>query len=70
MTNHNNVPLVIAKESVKDRFEECIVYPYEKGICQFMMVEVPKLQIQEMSYEDLIKIESERGLGALGSSGK
>lgn len=35
-----------------------------------MMVEVPKLEIQEMSYEDLLKIESERGLGALGSSGK
>ena len=30
-----------------------------------MMVEVPKLQIEEMSYEDLLKIESERG-----SSGK
>lgn len=48
----------------------CVVYPYEKGICQCMMVEVPKLEIQEMSYEDLLKIESERGLGALGSSGK
>lgn len=70
MTNHNNIPLVIAKESVKDNFEGCVVYPYEKGICQCMMVEVPKLRIQEMSYEDLLKIESERGLGALGSSGK
>ena len=49
--------LVIAKESVKDQFEGCIVYPYEKGI-------------EEMSYEDLLKIESERGTGALGSSGK
>ena len=54
----------------KDQFEGCIVYPYEKGICQCMMVEVPKLQIEEMSYEDLLKIESERGTGALGSSGK
>ena len=35
-----------------------------------MMGEVPKLQIEEMSYEDLLKIESERGTGALGSSGK
>ena len=35
-----------------------------------MMVEVPKLQIEEMSYEDLLKIESERGTGVLGSSGK
>ena len=58
MTNHNNVPLVIAKESDKDTFERSIVYPYEKGICQCMMVEVPKLQIQEMSYDDLLKNES------------
>ena len=43
---------MIAKESVKDQFEGCIVYPYEKGICQCMMVEVPKLQIEEMSYEE------------------
>ena len=70
LTNHNQVPLVIAKESVKDQFQGCIVYPYEKGICQCMMVEVPKLKIEEMSYEQLLKIESERGTGALGSSGK
>ena len=70
LTNHNQVPLVIAKESVKDQFQGCIVYPYEKGICQYMMVEVPKLKIEEISYEQLLKIESERGTGALGSSGK
>ena len=70
LTNHNTKPLVIAKECVKDSFEGSIVYPYEKGICQCMMVEVPKLQIEEMSYEDLLKMESERGTGALGSSGK
>ena len=70
LTNHNQVPLVIAKESVKDQFQVCIVYPYEKGICQCMMVEVPKLKIEEISYEQLLKIESERGTGALGSSGK
>ncbi len=35
-----------------------------------MMVEVPKLRIQEMSYEDLLKIESERELSTMGSSGK
>ena len=70
LTNHNPTPLVIAKESVKNQFEGWVVYPYEKAICQCMMVEVPKLQIEEMSYEQLLKIESERGTGALGSSGK
>ena len=70
MTNHNNKRLVIAKESVAQNFEDSIVYPYEKAIAQCMMVEVPKMAIEEISYEDLLKIESERGTGALGSSGK
>ncbi|MTK69971.1 dUTP diphosphatase [Turicibacter sanguinis] len=70
MTNHNNKRLVIAKESVAQNFDDCIVYPYEKAIAQCMMVEVPKMAIEEISYEDLLKIESERGTGALGSSGK
>ena len=70
MTNHNNKRLVIAKERVAQNFEDSIVYPYEKAIAQCMMVEVPKMAIEEISYEDLLKIESERGTGALGSSGK
>ncbi|WP_054741368.1 dUTP diphosphatase [Cellulosilyticum ruminicola] len=70
LTNHNTKTLVIAKESCKETFEDAIVYPYEKAICQCIMVEVPKLKIEEISYEDLLKFESERGTGALGSSGK
>lgn len=70
ITNHNTQPLVIAKESATVAFEDAIIYPYEKAIAQCIMVEVPKLQIKEMSYDDLLKIESERGTGALGSSGK
>ena len=70
ITNHNTKPLVIAKPSVSNQFKDCIVYPYEKGIAQCLMVEVPKLQIEEIDYADLVKIESERGMGALGSSGK
>lgn len=70
MTNHNSQPLVIAKESVAHQFEGIVVYPYEKAICQCMMVEVPKLEIEEKSYADLLEMKSVRGIGALGSSGK
>ncbi|MDE5978027.1 MAG: dUTP pyrophosphatase [Turicibacter sp.] len=70
LTNHNPQPLVIVKESVAHDFEGCMIYPYEKAICQCMMVQVPKLQIEEMSYEELLKITSLRGVGALGSTGK
>ena len=72
LTNHNNTPLVIAKEKSAKLFTEdtTIIYPYEKAIAQCLMVVVPKLTIEEISHEDLLNIESERGTGALGSSGK
>ena len=47
-----------------------IVYPYSKAIAQALIVPVPKTEVQELSYEDLKTIKSERGMGALGSSNK
>lgn len=73
LTNHNAVPVVILKETYsgnKDDFADAIIYPYEKGVSQCIMVEVPKLDTTEVSYEELLQFESERGTGALGSSGK
>lgn len=69
VTNHNNIPLVISKNNICG-ITNMLVYPYNKAICQCIMVEVPKLHTIEIPYEDLLKIESERGIGALGSSGK
>ena len=70
LTNHNNVPVVISKSEEAFIKTPHILYPYAKAICQCIMVEVPKLPIKEISYEELLKFESERGTGALGSSGK
>ena len=72
ITNHNDKPLVIMKEDCleRDNFKESIIYPYEKAISQCIMVRVPQLSITEIAYEDLLKFESERGTGSLGSSGK
>lgn len=82
ITNHNDKPLVIAKENVSEK-EYCaqltgsrditadhIVYPYEKAIAQCVLVEIPKLKIKEITYDKLMQFESERGTGALGSSKK
>lgn len=69
VTNHNDQPLVILKEGAVHE-EDAILYPYEKAICQCIMVEVPKLKTTEISYEELLQFTSERGTGALGSSGK
>ena len=72
ITNHNNKPLVIMKEACleKEDFQDAMIYAYEKAISQCIMVRVPELAITEISYEELLKFESERGVGRLGSSGK
>lgn len=60
-------PFELSEEEV----DECmIVYPYSKAIAQALVVPVPEVEVEELSYEDLQNITSERGLGKLGSSGK
>lgn len=72
LTNTNRVPVVIVKKGVELplMYNDAIIYPYEKGIAQLLMVEVPKLRTKEITYEELLRFNSERGTGALGSSGK
>lgn len=50
--------------------EEVIIYPYEKAIAQLIVHEVPKMNVSEITYDELKNIPSKRGMGALGSSGK
>lgn len=47
-----------------------ILYPYSKAIAQGTIDLVPQVHIQEISYEELQNIESERGATKLGESGK
>lgn len=72
ITNTNDFPIVILK-NVQDKTWErhhYIIYPYSKAIAQAIFVEPPKAKFEEIPYEDLLKIESERGIGKLGSSQK
>lgn len=57
-------------ESTLGKFGKHIIYPYSKAIAQALVVPVPKTTIEEVSYEELQNIKSERGMGALGSSNK
>lgn len=50
--------------------DNAIIYPYSKAIAQALIIPVPKAKIEEISYEELKEIPSERGLGKLGSSNK
>ena len=74
ITNCNNVPVIIAKDEKQVEelfpFTKKIVYPYSKGIAQFVILPVPKFEEVEISLEDLQNIKSERGAGKFGSSDK
>lgn len=71
--NGNDAPLYIAKyldgeQSPEDK--NAIVYPYSKAIAQALVIPVPEVCIEEIHYDELQLIASERGMGALGSSNK
>lgn len=71
ITNCNNKPLIITKETnIVNLKDDYIVYPYNNAIAQMILHKVHNLESEEISYEELINIPSERGLGSLGSSGK
>ena len=55
---------------IEDKDYYPIIYPYSKAIAQLIVHEVPKMNVKEISYEELKAIPSKRGTGALGSSGK
>lgn len=82
LTNTTSKKLFISKLSEEETYdkyydgyepwirEDFIVYPYSKAIAQALVVPVPKVEVKEIPYEELKAIESERGMGALGSSNK
>ena len=78
LTNTTDKVMFISKLTEMETYDnyydtvmpESFVYPYSKAIAQALVVPVPKTEVEELSYEDLQTIESERGMGALGSSNK
>lgn len=75
VTNVNDKPLCIVKKEVletwdKDQKEKYILYPYEKAVCQGVLLKMPQLESETLSYDELKKIASLRNDGRLGSSGK
>lgn len=71
--NGNDVPVYIAKYMNGEQSPEdtdAIIYPHTKAIAQALLVEVPEVEVEEISYEELKSIESERGMGMIGSSNK
>lgn len=63
---------IIISKLVKEKLESDTVvnYPYSKAVCQAALEIVPVVETEEITYEELAKIPSERGKGKEGSSGK
>lgn len=78
LTNTTDKVMFISKLSEKETYDkhygdvmpESFVYPYSKAIVQAVLAPVPKTKVTEVSYDELKAINSERGMGALGSSNK
>lgn len=75
ITNVNQKPLRIIKKEAMDQLtdrekEAFILYPYEKAVAQGVLLQIPQLESEEISLEQLKKIASDRQDGKLGSSGK
>jgi dUTP pyrophosphatase len=72
--NGNDKPVLITKEETVSVLlsleQDYVLYSYYKAICQALLLPVPKVTTNVITYEDLQKIESERGTGCLGSTGK
>lgn len=75
LTNENDKPIRIAKKEIVDTWSkeeqgQWIIYPYEKAICQGVLLRMPCIHSEEISFEQLQSMKSQRMDGKLGSSGK
>jgi dUTP pyrophosphatase len=70
INNTSTKKIVITKDENRIADNNETVYPYSKAIAQALLLPVPQVNIEEVSYEEIQQIKSERGLGQLGSSNK
>lgn len=71
LQNTSDREIIISKK-VKERelYADKVIYPASKAVCQMAVELVPKVKPKVITFEELQTIPSERGNGALGSSGK
>ena len=73
ITNTTDQYMYIAKTKDENKVlynEDTVVYPYEKAICQALVIPVPTTDVEEYTYNELLAIPSVRGMGSLGSTNK
>lgn len=60
----------MTESDLTTKINGAIFYPETKAIAQLILHKVDNLPVKEISYDELKEIPSQRGNGALGSSGK
>lgn len=65
---YKSVLITSTVDEVEER-DTIILYPYSKAICQLIDYRIGESEPEEITYEELREIPSDRGMGALGSSG-
>ena len=76
ITNANDRDLFFSnldEEELRKKYdvsENAIVYNTKKAIAQGIIHRVEKMQVEELSYEELLNIKSERGDKGWGSTNK
>jgi len=75
ITNTNQEDWYIVKKEyinsmLDNNITKDVIYPYEKAICQAVILPVPKVEILEVDIKEIEENISGRGIGKLGSSGK
>ena len=69
--NGNDKPAALMNDISTANFDkDVLLVSTTKAIAQCAVEKVPNVDIEEISYEELSKITSERGTGMLGSSNK
>ena len=72
VSNLNDVPLVLCCARVFEKWKDhpgMLVMSAERAIAQAVLLPVPKAQVVEVRFAEIVEMESERGEGSLGSSG-
>lgn len=71
LNNTSNIPITITKEVTQvTKLQHVVKYPYTKAIAQGVLCVIPQLEVEEIGYDELLKISSDRGVTFLGASGK
>ena len=72
LTNLNTKPLALVKPGKEHLLDgqDVVLYSVSKAICQAVLLPVPRTEVVELSPDEIRAMESQRGEGELGSSGK